>query len=168
MTKTAFKIGVLSDTHDQKLPPEVLKDFKTVDFIIHAGDVCDFPVYDELKKLGEVHAVCGNMDSPQLCAKLPKKDIIKCGRFQVGLFHGEGPPQTILEKVREKFKKDKVDCVVFGHSHTPFNEKIDGVLYFNPGSPTDTIYAPYRSYGILEITEDGIVGRIIKIGKVHG
>ena len=37
----------------------------------------------------------------------------------------------------------------------PKNEYIEGVLFFNPGSVTDTVYAPYRSYGIIEIDKDG-------------
>ena len=43
------------------------------------------------------------------------------------------------------------------------NEKINGILYFNPGSPTDLVIAPYRSYGILEIKDNDVVGKIIKL-----
>ena len=50
---------------------------------------------------------------------------------------------------------EKPDIIVFGHSHLPMNEYIKGVLYFNPGSATDTVFAPYRSYGIIEIKKDG-------------
>ena len=52
--------------------------------------------------------------------------------------------------------------LVFGHSHQPMNEIKDGILHFNPGSPTDKIFAPFNSYGILEIN-DKINGKIIKI-----
>jgi len=37
-------------------------------------------------------------------------------------------------------------------------------IYFNPGSPTDTIFAPYQSYGILEINGKEIKRSIVKIG----
>jgi hypothetical protein len=66
--------------------------------------------------------------------------------------------------VKREFANKKVDVVVFGHSHHPMNEKIDDVLYFNPGSATDTVFAPYRSYGILEMTNT-ITGRIIKLDE---
>ena len=56
-----------------------------------------------------------------------------------------------------------MDCVIFGHSHQPFNETIDHVLYFNPGSPNDIISAPYCSYGILEVTDKKIVAKLIKV-----
>jgi predicted phosphodiesterase len=44
------------------------------------------------------------------------------------------------------------------------NEMRGSVLYFNPGSPNDAIFAPYQSYGILEIN-DRIVGTIVKVRK---
>ena len=56
-----------------------------------------------------------------------------------------------------------IDVVMFGHSHEPLNEKNGGVLYFNPGSPNDKVFAPYCSYGILDISEKGIIGKIIKV-----
>jgi len=43
------------------------------------------------------------------------------------------------------------------------NMKKDGVLYFNPGSPTDKIFASKNTYGILEITPKGIEGSIVDI-----
>ena len=66
-----------------------------------------------------------------------------------------------MATVRKEFKQ--VDVIIFGHSHIPCNERIDGVLFFNPGSPTDKIFAPYNSYGMIEITGKNINARIIKI-----
>ena len=166
--KKVFRIGVLSDTHDRELPEAMLNDFKKVDMIIHVGDFCELSVYKALQKIKPVHAVSGNMDSQELCAQLSRKEIITCGKFHIGLFHGEGAPQGILERVQNRFKGVKVDAVIFGHSHVPFNENIDGVLYFNPGSPTDDIYAPYLSYGIMELSGEDIAGRIVKVKEPHG
>lgn len=64
--------------------------------------------------------------------------------------------------VAAKFKSDNVDVIVFGHSHLPLNEKRSGVLYFNPGSPTDDIFSPYNSYGIIEVSYN-ISAKIIKV-----
>ncbi len=158
-----MKIGVLSDTHSNPVPPQVLEAFKKVDSIIHAGDFCDVSVLKMLQGIKDVKAVFGNMDPAPIRKLFPAKEIIACGKFKIGIYHGEGPAAKILERVKEEFKKDKVDAVVFGHSHQPFNEKIGNVLYFNPGSPNDTIGAPYCSYGILMVTEKGIEGKIIKL-----
>ncbi|MCB9772573.1 MAG: metallophosphoesterase family protein [Candidatus Omnitrophica bacterium] len=146
-----MRIGVVSDTHSLELPRLMLKDFKSVDLIIHAGDFCDTADYEALAQIKEVKAVYGNMDTPAIRKLFPRRQIIKLGAFSVGLFHGEGPPKTILEKVKSEFKDDKVDMVIFGHSHQPFNQIIGHVRYFNPGSPNDKIFAPYCSYGIVEV-----------------
>jgi len=159
----SMKIGVVSDTHSKSLPEQMVRDFKDVDLILHAGDFCEREQYDRLSKINKVEGVCGNMDGPGIGAFLPAKKIITCGRYRIGLTHGEGAPKTLFEKIRTAFAGEKIDCVVFGHSHHPFNETIGGVLYFNPGSATDEIFAPYRSYGILELTDQGIQGRVVEV-----
>jgi putative phosphoesterase len=158
-----MKIGIISDTHSSPIPQQVLEAFKKVDFIIHAGDFCDEKTVETLAKTKEVKGVWGNMDPAQIRKIFPAKELIRCGSFTIGVYHGEGSRQKILERVQAEFKKDKVDAVIFGHSHQPFHETIDGVLYFNPGSPNDTVCAPYCSYGILDVTERGITGKIIKL-----
>ena len=157
-----MKIGVVSDTHSHPLPTQMLEDFKRVDFIIHAGDFCSLDVLDHLKKIKEVKAVYGNMDGTDLRQVLPRNQIVRCGKFSIGLFHGEGHPNGLLEKVRAEFENTKVDVIIFGHSHRTMNEEINGILFFNPGSPNDTVSAPYCSYGILDIN-DKITGKIIKV-----
>ena len=158
-----MKIGVVSDTHSKEMPGQKLKDFKAVDLIIHTGDFCDIEDYQVLSKIKEVKGVYGNMDTVAIRQLFPRRQIIKCGAFNIGLFHGEGPPRTILESVKGEFKKDKVDMVIFGHSHQPLNEEDGGVLYFNPGSPTDTIFAPYCSYGLIEINDKSFSAEHLKV-----
>lgn len=158
-----MRIGIVSDTHSRPVPKQLVKDFQTVEFIIHAGDFCEVADYENFKKMKEVKAVYGNMDSLELRKRLPRKQIFSCGKFSIGLFHGEGPAPGVLTTVRSQFEKDKVDVVIFGHSHQAMNERINNVLYFNPGSPNDDVCAPYCSYGILEVSADGIQGDIIKV-----
>lgn len=158
-----MKIGVVADTHSLELPKQMLADFKKVDLIIHAGDFCEMKDYQQFARIKEVKAVYGNMDDLAVCKAFPRRQVIKCGKAAIGLFHGEGSPEKVLGRVQEEFKKDKVNAVVFGHSHHPLNEWIDGVLYFNPGSPNDTMFAPYRSYGMLEVDGAKVTGTIIKV-----
>ncbi len=158
-----MKIGVVADTHDLPLPAQMLKEFKGVDLIVHAGDFCSLDVVEDLRRIKEVAGVYGNMDGSDIRRVFPRSQVLKLGGRAVGVFHGEGAPQSILQKVQAEFSGKRVDAVIFGHSHQPLNEVIDGVLYFNPGSPNDTVRAPYRSYGILELTDKGIKGSIVKI-----
>lgn len=160
-----MKIGVLSDTHiphaASQIPSEIYRAFKDVDLILHAGDLVKISVLDELNKLAETQAVCGNMDEFELHKALPNKRIIKVGKFLIGLTHGYGSPFNLIDKVKKEFP-EKVDVIVFGHSHSPINEIRDGILFFNPGSPTDKIFAKYNSYGIFTV-EDEIKGEIVKL-----
>lgn len=158
-----MKIGVVSDTHSQEIPPQLLNELKKMDLIIHAGDFCTAADLDTFKRLGEVKAVYGNMDGEDLREVLPRRQIIEADGVTIGVFHGEGSPEQLLEVVQKEFKGTKVDAVVFGHSHQPMNERIDKILFFNPGSPNDLVFAPYRSYGILEIKAGKITGKIVRI-----
>ncbi|MFH1753309.1 MAG: metallophosphoesterase family protein [Candidatus Omnitrophota bacterium] len=159
-----MRIGVVSDTHMPRtaleLPKKMLEDFKNVDLILHAGDLTSPDVLSVLKRIAPTKAVCGNMDDQELQYNLPTKEIITAGKFRIGLMHGFGPPFGLLERVSKEFSG--VDVVVFGHSHSPVNVVKKGVLYFNPGSPTDTIFTRQNGYGILEIN-DKIKGEIIKL-----
>ena len=158
-----MKIGVVADTHSQEIPKQLLDDFKNVDFIIHAGDFCSFDDFKSFSQIKNVEAVYGNMDELKIRQLFPERQILQVEGLSIGLCHGYGPPDKIFETVQDEFKKDKVDAVVFGHSHYSLNKRVDGVLYFNPGSPNDTIRAPYQSYGILEIKNGQIYGTIVKV-----
>ncbi len=158
-------IGVLSDTHipsaAQKLPDAIFKAFKNVDMILHAGDITDISVLDELNKLAKIEAVWGNMDAAETQKKLPAKRIFEIEGFKIGLIHGHGSPFRIINTVKNEFP-EKMDVIVFGHSHAPVNEVRDGTLFFNPGSPTDRIFAKYNSYGILRLNKK-VKGEIIRL-----
>jgi hypothetical protein len=145
----------------QDLPSHIYDEIKNVDMIIHAGDFVDEEVLSKLKKLKTTHAVYGNMDSIELRRSLKAKEVIQAGKFRIGLIHGYGAPRELMDTVRKEF--GSVDAIVFGHSHTSVNTVKDGVLFFNPGSPTDTIFATSNSYGILEVTDKKIEGNIVKL-----
>jgi putative phosphoesterase len=64
--------------------------------------------------------------------------------------HGAGPAFGLPEMLKDAFKNDRCDLIIFGHSHKPNCQWIDGVLFFNPGSATD-LSAASNSYGIIEL-----------------
>lgn len=154
-----IKIGVLSDSHiprrGKALPRFIWDAFAHVDLILHAGDIMEESVLADLKALAPVEAVCGNMDPEDLYSRfnLSRKKLLHVGEKKIGLIHGDGFSGTTLQRARKAFDQDGVDCVVFGHSHQPFNGVIDGVLMFNPGSCTDPRREPRPSCGILHVGE---------------
>jgi len=164
-----MKIGVISDTHipdkSEHIPQEILNAFKQVDLVVHAGDLVDLKVINELNSVcARVVAVVGNMDHGEIKIKYPVKEILNLEGFKIGIMHGWGAPLTLTEVLKDAFKADKPDVIIFGHSHKPMNEQIDGILFFNPGSATDAV-AQYCSYGIIEIKDCKIDARIIKIPR---
>jgi putative phosphoesterase len=144
-----MRIAVLADTHVNKLehlPKKIINALPTVDLIIHAGDFTDAQLLKELKEMREVKAVQGNMDSGELKAVLPTKEIVETKNRRIGITHGSGAPWGIEERVRKVFESDRIDIIVYGHSHRAQNKVINDILFFNPGKAAD-------SFGI--ITLDG-------------
>ena len=157
-------IGILSDTHSFVIPTPVIERFKTVDLIIHAGDICNLQTLKFLKKIAPTKAVQGNMDEAAVKKELPLKEIIVCDGLRIGVTHGHlGDSREALKNAISSFKDDKMDVVIFGHSHLALNEKIGSTLYFNPGSPNDVVRAKFFSYGLITIEAGKIKAEIIKI-----
>ncbi len=158
-----MRIGVLADTHIPKtakaIPEKVLKAFNDVQLIIHAGDIVEEPVLRQLEMVAPVVAVYGNRDSETLKRILPEKKIIELEGFRIGIFHGHGDKGTTMQRLPGFFQGVSLDCIIFGHSHIPYIEKINGILYFNPGSPTVKKRQPHPSVGILTLS-DTIVAEI--------
>ncbi|MGB2598820.1 MAG: metallophosphoesterase family protein [Candidatus Omnitrophota bacterium] len=161
-----MKIGVIADTHipvtAKELPPKVYEHFKDCALIIHAGDIVEMHVLEELEKIAEVKAVYGNMDSREIVNNLPEKISFEAEGKKIGVVHGKGSASKIIENVKQSFTK-KQDIIIFGHSHVPINKTIDGILLFNPGSATDRIFSPYRTIGIIEIEGGEVRAEIIKL-----
>ncbi|MFA5038757.1 MAG: metallophosphoesterase family protein [Candidatus Omnitrophota bacterium] len=161
-----MRLCVLSDTHipdrGENVPDQLLREIKASDLVIHAGDFTSLDFYQQLRKLKPLKAVLGNMDSMELRPYLKNKEFFRVLNFKIGLIHGQGQPDRITDHLRESFD-EQPDIIIFGHSHQPCQEQKGPTLFFNPGSATDKIFAPYNSYGILEISPQGIQARIERI-----
>jgi putative phosphoesterase len=149
-----MKIGVVSDTHLVH-PVPMLEElmtgpFREAELVLHAGDITERMV---LESFGgkEILAVCGNMDSPALRRQLPPKRTFHAGKFQIGIIHGWGGPQGIEDRIRKEF--DLLDCIVFGHTHTPSQARREGVLFFNPGAFSVGLHSSPKSVGLIEVGE---------------
>ena len=142
-----MRIVVLADTHVhmlEHLSKKIINAISTVDLIIHAGDFTDVKLLEELKRLREVKAVQGNMDSMGIKTLLPVKEIVEVNNKLIGITHGSGSPWGIEGRVKKIFESNPIDVIVYGHSHRSQNTVVDGILFFNPGKATD-------SFGILTI-----------------
>jgi uncharacterized protein len=135
---------------------------ETSDHILHAGDVCDPALLDELKSMAPVTAVIGNCDGFDIkewgATEVAEVDL---GGIAVAMVHDAGPTKGRHERMRKRFPDARV--VVFGHSHIPWNEDQDGLLLFNPGSPTWKRLAPFPSMGLLWIENGTVEGEIFPV-----
>lgn len=162
-----LKIGVISDTHIRHairyarfLDELDCKVFRHADMILHAGDLVD----PELLYVFEpriIHAVRGNMDPPSVI--FPSRKVFEVKGCRIGLIHGWGPPEGLGLRMAAEFATDKLDCLVYGHSHLPDCSRNEGLLLFNPGSATSPRGGYAASVGLLEVDDTGIRGRILSL-----
>ena len=126
----ARRVGLISDTHDM-LRPQVFEVFRGVDVILHAGDVGDDDILDELSAIAPVYAVRGNtdrVDNP----RLPASRRLRISGVRVHVSHGHevgAKPITLVAVYGED-----ADVIVYGHTHRELVTEADGVLAVNPGA----------------------------------
>jgi uncharacterized protein len=84
---------------------------------------------------------------------LPFKKMVEVNGFKIGITHGHCKGKTTEKRAIEVFKGEKVDCIIFGHSHIPVNRFEGEILIFNPGSPTDKRRQKQYSFGVFSISD---------------
>ena len=183
-----FVIGVISDSHIphriKAMPQSVFRWLDGADLILHAGDIEDPRVLDQLSAISPTLAVRGNVHwqtaSGVTDQDLPLSRLITFqahGRERAiwmshghlnfgyllmdkmtvrGLPKGIGRINTRIVPRLAKARPPQAEVVVFGHSHYPMAKMVDGVLFFNPGA---VVGAPNLkvepSMGRLVFYEDG-------------
>jgi uncharacterized protein len=160
------KVVVLADTHTRgmtrSLPMGAWPYLETADHILHAGDVVEPALLEELKALAPLTVVAGNSDAHDIRAWGAGDDaVVDFDGIKVAMIHDSGPRSGRRERMRARFPDARV--VVFGHSHLPVNDDADGLLLFNPGSPTWPRKAPFPSMGILWIASGTVEGEIFPV-----
>ena len=165
MAEQPHRIGVLSDTHlptrARRVPEAALRHFEQVELILHAGDLSTLAALDQLEAYAPVIAVQGNVESPEVVARLPISREIVVGGCAIGLVHILGERAQHRRNARFTFPTARV--VVFGHSHIPYSDDADGLLLLNPGSATDRRTQPHCTIALLTITDGQPSAEIIPL-----
>jgi putative phosphoesterase len=166
------RIVVIADTHvrtapgpgrkTRPIPPAVWQAARGAAAILHAGDVLDAGVLQQLAQHAPVHAVLGNNDL-SLVGSLPPFSLVDVAGVRIGLVHDAGPATGRPGRLHRRFPD--ADVVVFGHSHAPVDEVGQaGQLLFNPGSPTQRRAQPRCTFGELLLARGSVVDhRIIPV-----
>ena len=122
-------LGVISDTHGL-LRPQAVEALRGSDHIIHAGDVGDPAILDELRNLAPLTAVRGNVDEGGWAEKLPLTEVLEIGGVAVYVLH-------ILQSLDLKPEAAGFAAVICGHSHKP-GVVSDDFVWRKPARTTTT------------------------------
>jgi putative phosphoesterase len=152
------KIGVISDTHGY-LDPRVESLFQGVDHILHAGDIGYASIILELEFVAPVTAVNGNNDAD---LSFKETECVELGGKKI-LLHHIVNPRELSDRISSRIARERPDLVVFGHSHKPYSDTLNGVLFFNPGYAGKPKFGAERSVALLEIDEKGIRPKFIRL-----
>jgi hypothetical protein len=165
---TGKVVGLISDTHvpvrAREIPKAVFKVFENADYIVHAGDLVELSVIDDLEKLAPVLAVYGNMDGPEVRGGLQKLNSFKVFNWKIGVIHDAGTLFGI-RKAREIANLNGFDVLVYGHTHNSSIKWNGDILFINPGSPTNPLpsFIAKPSVALLRVTKERIVPELIQI-----
>jgi putative phosphoesterase len=140
-----MKLGIISDTHNF-LDPRIPSLFKDVEHILHGGDIGLPRIILELEQIAPVTAVSGNTDEAGLNYR--ETEIVAVGGRKF-LIHHIVTPHQLTEDLGSRIRREKPDVVVFGHTHKPFCQKIEGTLYFNPGYAGKSRFGMQRTVALL-------------------
>src|SRR3954463_7756992 len=121
-----LRIGLISDTHGL-LRPEAKSFLAGSDHIIHAGDICDPAILDQLAAIAPLTAVRGNNDKGAWAHSIQDVAMVKFEQVLICVIHD-------INELDVDPKAAGFRVIVSGHSHKPSAEERNGVLYVNPGS----------------------------------
>jgi hypothetical protein len=144
-----MKFGIISDTHNY-LDPKVPELFVGVDHILHGGDIGMPWLILQLEGIAPVTAVLGNTDDSRLHFK--ETEVVELDGRKFLVHHIVDPHAPLANAFSPR--QARPDVVIFGHTHKPFSQTIDGTLFFNPGYAGKSRFGMARSIAILH-SEDG-------------
>jgi putative phosphoesterase len=143
-----MRIGVISDTHGL-VRPEVFEAFRGVDQIFHCGDIGGEDVLVELAAIAPVTACAGNVDGFR-CGPARQTARAEFDGLRFLLVHILDRPHRPRPEVLDELAREPADVVLFGHSHLPHDERVQGVWYFNAASAGPRRFDYPVSVGIFE------------------
>lgn len=152
-----MKILVVSDTHrrDENLR-SVIEQEKPFDVLVHLGDA-EGSEHWIPEWAGEGCMMAMVMGNNDFFSRLERELEIELGPYRAFLTHGHyygvsmGP-----EGVADEAKSRGCDIAMYGHTHRPFLDKVNGVTVLNPGSlsyPRQEGRQP--SYMVITVYDDG-------------
>jgi putative phosphoesterase len=116
-------------------------------------------VLEQLRQLGPLEAVHGNMDEESVRQALPRDRVLEVGEAKIGMVHDAGPRLKRGERLAARFPG--CDGVIYGHTHMPEASRLGVTWILNPGSPTERRRSPAHSLMLLRIAGRTIEPEIV-------
>lgn len=155
-----MKVGVISDTHNF-LDPGIPGLFAGVDHILHGGDIGSPKILLALEQIAPLTAVAGNTDD--LSYSYPLTESVELGLTRFLLQHIVSP-WSLSDCLRRRIVREQPRVVIFGHTHKPFSEEVDGVLFLNPGYAGKQRFNLPRSVAILTCDAASVRFEFVSLG----
>lgn len=149
-----MRVGVVSDTHNL-LRPRVLERLDGCERILHAGDVGDLEILEQLRRVAPVEAIRGNTDTGATAAELPETLAGDLGGLPFRMIH--------RREDAERTWPSRLRLLVFGHSHRPELEWQGNCLLLNPGACGQRRFHLPLTLAILTVADNRIVPEILSV-----
>lgn len=149
-------VGLISDTHGV-LRPEAVEALRGCDVLIHAGDVGDPEVLEQLRALAPTFAVRGNVDRGAWAMELPVTEVVEVHGRSIYVLHDLS--ELDLDPLAAGFA-----AVVSGHSHQPSIQSRNGVYYINPGSAGPRRFKLPVTLALIRMTDGDLRPEIVELG----
>lgn len=156
-----MKILVLSDSHKNLLNLKKILNEVEYDFVLFLGDyVADILNFSKKIK-DKLFIVKGNCDGDinfddDLLLEMAGKKIFMTHGHCYGVKMGMG-------KLFEKATEMGADIVVFGHTHIPFQTRLEnGIIVLNPGSLGKGALKN-NTFGMIFIEDDVVTTKIFQV-----
>ncbi|MGE3594482.1 MAG: metallophosphoesterase [Dehalococcoidia bacterium] len=172
-----MRIGLITDTHLpalirslDDLGPEARAFFRTVDLILHAGDVTAPSVLDWLDQFAPVVVAQGNNDDFR-DPRMKPVQMLDVHGWRIGMVHNLAPETRAITAMRGRhFDDEPVDIMIGGHTHLERLEVRESVLIVNSGSPTLPHHKETRlgTLGLLEFDGDHLHAEVFLLGHTDG
>jgi uncharacterized protein len=155
MSQARIMVGVISDTHGL-VRPEAAEALRGSELILHAGDVGDAEVLEQLRAIAPAIAVRGNIDTGAWAKALPATEVVEVGELHLYVLHEL--PGLDLDPKAAGFA-----AVISGHTHRPSAEIREGVLYLNPGSAGPRRFTLPVTVARLEVVAGQLSHEIVEL-----
>jgi uncharacterized protein len=152
-------VGVIADTHGL-LRPEARSFLLGSNYIVHAGDIGDRGILDELRGIAPVSVVRGNNDSAPWAAQLRETERLHAGEVCIHVVHN-------LAELHLEPAAAEVQVIVSGHSHKPMLKLRAGVLFMNPGSAGPRRFRLPIAVGEILIEGRSVAARIVDLASAR-